>query len=46
MHEDWAGPEQAHPEKLYCDHRTRRALLEAEYPELAVLSRPKEWSGN
>lgn len=44
--EELEGPEQAHLEKLYRDHRTRRALLEAEYPELGVLSRPKTWTGN
>ncbi|KEF33373.1 hypothetical protein RDMS_12745 [Deinococcus sp. RL] len=44
--EEMEGLEQAQLGKLSRDHRTRRAVLEAEYPELALLSRPKEWSGN
>lgn len=33
-------------ERLFQSHLARRQELERRYPELAVMSRPKEWAGN
>ncbi|OLV20270.1 hypothetical protein [Deinococcus marmoris] len=33
-------------EKMFRDHLARRTLFEVQYPELVVLSRPDDWTGN
>ncbi|MDV6373661.1 hypothetical protein [Deinococcus arenicola] len=33
-------------EKMFRDHLARRTLLEVQYPELVVLSRPDDWTVN
>ena len=40
------GPEQAKLQQLYLNHLSRRTQLEAEYPELIVMSRPEGWTAH
>lgn len=33
-------------EKMFRDHLARRTLFEVQYPELVVMSKPDDWTGN